>query len=216
MELLSHEEVRIIGSLIEKQYTTPAYYPMTVNSITNACNQKSSRNPIVSYDESLVEDTLNELRDKQLVAIVTGTEFRVLKYSQSFKRHYDFSHQEIAVICVLLLRGAQTVGEIRSRTNRIYDFKDLSEVHETLDKLTAKEGGPFIFKLPKDSGREHRYTHLFCGEPEVSEVESKPYKLQVTSDQDAKIEKLENEVVLLKDDIEKLKEEFAEFKKQFE
>ena len=122
MKLLTEEEVRVLGSIIEKQYTTPAYYPMTVNSITNACNQKSSRNPVVSYDESLVEDTISELREKHLSGIATSSDYRVPKYIQAFGRHYNLTIQEIAVLCVLFLRGAQTVGEIRSRSSRIYNF----------------------------------------------------------------------------------------------
>ncbi len=212
MKLLSHEEVRVLGSILEKQYTTPAYYPMTINSITNACNQKSSRNPVVSFDESLVEDIISGLREKQLTGIVTSSEFRVPKYTQVFGRHYNLSIQEVAVLCLLFLRGAQTVGEIRSRASRIYNFNNLTEVHETFDKLMNREDGPFIIKLPKNSGREHRYTHLFCGEPEINVQvkESNKESLEV------KVNQLEDEVQKLKEEIVALKNEFDQFRKEFE
>ena len=212
MKLLSHEEARVLGSILEKQYTTPAYYPMTINSITNACNQKSSRNPVVSYNESQVEDIISGLREKQLSGIVTSSEFRVPKYTQVFGRHYNLSIQEVAVLCVLFLRGAQTVGEIRSRSSRIYNFNDLAEVHETFDKLLNKEDAPFIIKLPKNSGREHRYTHLFCGEPEI-EIQNEPIKKESL---ETKVNQLEDDVLKLKDEITIMKNEFDKFRKEFE
>lgn len=212
MKLLTHEEVRVLGSILEKQYTTPAYYPMTINSITNACNQKSSRNPVVSYDESLVEDTISELREKQLSGIVTASDYRVPKYTQVFGRHYNLSIKEVAVLSVLFLRGAQTVGEIRSRTSRIYNFNNLDEVHETFDKLMNREDGPFIIKLPKDTGREHRYTHLFCGEPEITAPVIKIEKESL----EAKVNNLEDEVRNLREEIRTMKNELDQFRKEFE
>ena len=212
MKLLTHEEVRVLGSILEKQYTTPAYYPMTINSITNACNQKSSRNPVVSYDESLVEDTISGLRDKQLSGIVTASDYRVPKYTQVFGKHYKLSIQEVALLCVLFLRGAQTVGEIRSRTSRIYNFNNLDEVHETFTKLMNREDGPFIIKLPKDSGREHRYTHLFCGEPEITIPVEKIEKESL----EAKVNNLEDEVRNLREEIRTMINEFDQFRKEFE
>ncbi len=212
MILLSHEEVRVLGSILEKQYTTPAYYPMTINSITNACNQKSSRNPVVSYDESLVEDIISGLREKQLSGIVTSSDYRVPKYTQVFGKHYNLSIQEVAVLSVLFLRGAQTVGEIRSRTSRIYNFNNLDEVHETFDKLMNKDETPFIIKLPKDSGREHRYTHLFCGEPEITVQVEKIDKESL----ETKVNSLEDEVRNLKEEIRSMKNEFDQFRKEFE
>ena len=212
MRLLSHEEVRVLGAMLEKQYTTPAYYPMTINSITNACNQKSSRNPVVSYDEFQVEDIVSNLREKQLSGIVTSSEFRVPKYTQVFGRHYNLSIQEVAVLCLLFLRGAQTVGEIRSRSSRIYNFTDLAEVHETFDKLLNRAEAPFIIKLPKNSGREHRFTHLFCGEPEI-EVQDEPIKKETL---EAKVNQLEDDVLKLKEEITTIRNEFDQFRKEFE
>jgi len=209
MEILSSEEVRIIGALIEKEFTTPEYYPLTINSLTNACNQKSSRNPIVAYDEVLVEMTTQKLRDKSLVAKVTGPDLRVPKYRQQFTQFYNISKPQIAVMCVLLLRGQQTIGEIRSRCYRIYEFKDLAETEEILDSLIRMEGGSFVVKLPKDSGRENRYMHLFGGEPQQTEVVKEP-------DINDRVAALEKEVDTLKDSLVELRTQFEDFKKSFE
>lgn len=209
MEILSQEEVRIIGSLIEKEYTTPEYYPLTINSLTNACNQKSSRNPVVSYDEVLVEITIQKLRDKSLVAKVTGPDLRVPKYRQQFSQYFNLTKQQIAVLCVLLLRGAQTIGEIKGRCYRIYEFKDLAETEEILDGLINMEGGAYVIKLPKESGRENRYMHLFCGEPKIVEPVKEP-------DINERVALLEKEIDSLKEFYNNLKAEFEDFKKSFE
>ena len=209
MEILSAEEIRIIGSLIEKENATPEYYPLTINSLTNACNQKSSRNPVVSYDDILVEITIQKLRDKKLVSKVTGPDLRVPKYRQQFSYFYNLTKPQTAVLCILFLRGAQTIGEIKSRSYRIYEFKDLAETEEILDGLINIEGGPFVIKLPKDSGRENRFTHLFCGETIQTEQVKEP------SVED-RIEVLEKEVNSLKEIFNGLQTEFENFKKSFE
>ena len=209
MEVLSFEEVRILGSLIEKENTTPEYYPLTINSLINACNQKSSRNPVVTFDESVVENTIQILRDKKLVSKITGPEIRVTKYQQIFTQHYQLTIQQTAVLCVLFLRGAQTIGEIKSRCYRIYEFKDLAETEETLETLMNIEDGPFVIKLPKDSGRENRYTHLFCGEPDMIPAVVKSVNFE------EKIAELESELNSLRADYESLREEFNSFKNQF-
>ena len=209
MEILSAEEVRIIGSLIEKEYSTPEYYPLTLNALTNACNQKSSRNPVVNYDEMLIELNIQKLRDKGLVAKVTGQDMRVPKYRELFGEHSNLSIPQTAVMCILFLRGPQTVGEIKSRSYRIYEFKDLAETEETLDGLINKKNDPFAVKLPKDSGRESRYTHLFCGEPVIPEKTFEPTI-------EDKVAMLENDVKLLKESLESLKIEVENFKKSFE
>lgn len=209
MEILSPEEVRIVASLIEKENTTPEYYPLTINSLTNACNQKSSRNPVVNFDELFVEVTVQKLRDKKLVSKVTGPDQRVPKYRQVFTEFYDLTTAQTAVLCTLFLRGAQTIGEIKSRCYRIYEFKDLSETENTLEELLNIEGGPFVVKLPKDSGRENRYTHLFCGEPEIPESKT-------TVSKDDRINELEEKVNSLQIKYDELKNELNEFKKSFE
>ena len=209
MQILSPEEVRVIGSLIEKENTTPEYYPLTINSLTNACNQKSSRHPVVSYEELFVELTVGKLRDKKLISKVTGPDQRVPKYKQVFTETYNLTQAQTAVLCVLFLRGAQTIGEIKGRCYRIYEFKDLAETENTVDELVNFEGGQFVIKLPKDSGRENRYTHLFCGEPEIT-IPEKPIPAE------EKITQLENEITILKENYNSLKEEFEEFKRSFE
>jgi uncharacterized protein len=209
MELLSSEEVRIIGSLIEKEYATPEYYPLTINSLMNACNQKSSRNPVVSYNENLVDDVVRKLRDKLLISKVTGPDLRVPKYRQIFSQKYNLTKDQTAVICVLFLRGAQTIGEIKGRSYRIYEFRDLAETEETLDGLMNIAGGPFIIKLPKEAGRENRYTHLFCGTPKQTEE----IKEQSTDDRFASLEK---ELGDLKELVLNLQSELKDLKKSFE
>lgn len=209
MEILSPEEVRVLGSLIEKEYATPEYYPLTINSLTNACNQKSSRNPVVTYDEDIIESTIQKLRDKALVSKVTGADLRVPKYRQIFSQKLNLTTSQTAVLCILFLRGPQTIGEIKSRSYRIYEFKSLAETEETLEELIRVEGDPFVLKLPRDIGRESRYTHLFCGEPKPSEIIK-----EVNTDD--RITQLENEIVFLKEMIENLRTEFESFKKSFE
>lgn len=209
MEKLSFEEVRIIGSLMEKEFATPEYYPMTINAITNACNQKSSRNPVVNFDELLVELNIQKLRDKLLVSKITGAEQRVPKYSQIFSRNYNLTQSQTAVLCVLFLRGAQTIGEIKSRSYRIYEFKDLAETEQTLDELINRNENPFVIKLPKDSGRESRYMHLFCGEPEITKTFKEPSI-------EERISTLEEKVASLQEMCDGLMEEFKNFRKSFE
>ena len=210
MEILSPEEVRIIGSLLEKEHNTPEYYPLTINPLTNACNQKSSRNPVENYDELLVELTIQKLRDKKLVAKVTGPDQRVPKYKQVFTEFYNLTTPQIAVMCILFLRGPQTIGEIRGRSHRIYEFKDLSETENILEELISMEDGPFVVKLPKDSGRENRYTHLFCGEPEITTTQVK----KISTDE--RVAELEEKINSLEEMYNDLKEEFDKFKKVFE
>lgn len=207
--MLSFEEVRIIGALIEKEYSTPEYYPLTINSLTNACNQKSSRNPVVSYDEAFVDNAVQKLRDKALITKVTGPDLRVPKYRHIFSQNYNLTRPQTAVMCVLFLRGAQTIGEIRSRSYRIYEFKDLAETEETLESLIKFEGGSFVIKLPKDSGRENRYTHLFCGEPVLPEQVKEP-------NLEERVVTLEKEVSDLKELLTNLQAELGEFRKSFE
>ena len=209
MEKLSFEEVRIIGSLIEKEYATPEYYPLTINSLTYACNQKSSRNPVVTYNEDLVESIIRRLRDKAMVSKVTGPELRAPKYRQLFSHKYNLTKAQTAVMCVLFLRGGQTIGEIKGRSYRIHEFKDLAETEETIEELITIEEGPFVIKLPKESGRENRYTHLFCGEPKQTE----PDKEQNIDD---RFTLLEKEVNDLKETVDSLQTEFRNFKKTFE
>ncbi|OQX39381.1 MAG: DUF480 domain-containing protein [Oceanospirillales bacterium LUC14_002_19_P2] len=170
MELsLSFPETRVLGALIEKAITTPDQYPLTLNSLTNACNQKSNREPVVSYEESEVQQAADSLIAKRLVTEQSGFGSRVQKYQHRFCNtefsNLRFSEQERGILCVFFLRGAQTPGELRSRTNRLCSFTDVKEAETVLDNLAARADGPFVRKMPREAGkRESRYIHLFCDE----------------------------------------------------
>lgn len=219
--LLNEFEVRVLGALVEKQISTPDYYPMSVNGLMNACNQKSSRDPVVSFDEQTVLTALDSLRDKKLAYVFHGSESRVAKYGHIFERSFDLSPPEVAALCVLMLRGPQTPGEIRSRTASLYSFNDLTEVEEALRLLETKEPDPFILRLPRQPGaRESRYTHLLSGTPDVEAMEmavlrSEPVRVRTQADNE-RILRLEEEVKNLREELSELRAQFAEFRKQFE
>ncbi|HLH31095.1 MAG TPA: YceH family protein [Terriglobia bacterium] len=202
-QILSDIEVRVLGSLIEKEITTPDYYPLSLNSLVAACNQSSNRNPVVHFDESTVAVALDALRDKRLVNFVDRAESRVTKYRHLVYETMNLGRPAIAVMCVLMLRGPQTVGEIRTRTNRLYDFKSLEDVETTLNALMSGEA-PLITRLSRQTGqKEVRYAHLLSGEVLVTETEP-----EAEPELD-RLSKLEREV-------EDLKRQFEQFKKQFE
>jgi uncharacterized protein len=197
--ILSDTEVRVLGSLIEKEITTPDYYPLSLNALMAACNQSSNRNPVVHFDEATVSGAADSLREKKLVHMVDRGESRVTKYRHVLYEAMDLGRPAIAILCVLLLRGPQTVGEIRTRTNRLYDFSSLEEVETAVNALMSREP-PLIVRLPRQAGqKEVRYAHLLSGEVTFIEPEPEPDR----------IDKLEKE-------IEDLKRQFAEFRKQFE
>ena len=207
--ILNEKEVRIIGSLIEKEITTPEYYPLSLNSLTNACNQKSNREPVVSFTEMDVQDSIDSLRSKRLVRMVEAGS-RVAKFKQAFTEELKLNPNETAALTVLMLRGPQTAGEIRTRAGRLYNFNNLYEVDETLDNLNKRVDGPFVVKLERQPGmKERRYAHLFCGQPLAVEKEKTP-------DDDDRISRLEVIVENLQTEIDNLKEQFTEFKKQLE
>ncbi|MCX6150046.1 MAG: YceH family protein [Ignavibacteriales bacterium] len=207
--LLTEKEVRVIGSLIEKEITTPEYYPLSLNSLTNACNQKSNREPVVSYTEEDVEVTIELLRGKRFVRMVESAG-RVPKFKQSFVEELKLGPKEIASLTVLMLRGPQTAGEIRSRSGRLFNFQSLNEIDETLENLNRREDGPFVIKLERQVGmKERRYSHLFCGQPVLVE------KIEITNEED-RTAKLESVVEMLQNEVNQLKDQFAEFRKQFE
>ncbi len=211
--ILTFEEARIIGSLIEKELTTPEYYPLTINSLKNACNQKSNREPVVNFDESLIEETLEKLREKKLAVRVTGSDMRVPKYKQRFTEELKLSLEEKAVMCVLILRGPQTPGEIKGRTGRMFSFEKLEQVDEVLQNLMHKEE-PFIVKLPRQTGmKESRFAHLLFGE---SEMINSSEEASSASGNEERILKLEEEIQTLKNEMHELKDQFEKFKKQFE
>jgi uncharacterized protein YceH (UPF0502 family) len=212
--LISDPEVRVLGSLMEKEITTPDYYPLSLNALTNACNQKSNRDPVVVYDEKTVVRALDGLKEQQLAR--QSNVSRVPKYEQNFTRPRNLVDREAAIVCVLLLRGPQTVGEIRGRTERLYKFAGLEEVEETLGSL--EELG-YIRKLPRQPGRkESRYAHLLSGEPETASVglaRPEAAALEVQAENET-MARLEEELTVLRKDFEELKADFLDLKSQLE
>jgi len=216
--ILSEIEVRILGCLIEKELTTPEYYPLTLNALTNACNQKSNRDPVLGLEDADVVRGLDSLCFKQFV-VVSSDGGRVPKYRHILSERLRLAPEELALLCELLVRGPQTVGELRTRAERMRSFTDLAAVEEVLGDLMTREQ-PLVTRLPRQPGRkESRYAHLCAGEPEVATEESTPppeaARLRVMAG-DERIAKLEEEVVALKSEMAELRQMVAEFKSQFE
>ena len=213
-ENLTETEARIVGALVEKQLTTPEYYPLTLNALIAACNQKTNREPVVNYDEQTVSRTLDDLRDKNLVYVFYGSTSRVPKYKHMLPSIYELSESETAVICVLMLRGAQTLGELRERTGRLYEFSGLGEVNETLDALTRREE-PLVVKLERQPGqKEARFAHLLSGE--VASYQPPERSVSRTSTDSERVENLALQIEKLQNEFNLFRQEFEEFKKQFE
>jgi uncharacterized protein YceH (UPF0502 family) len=211
---LTETEARIVGSLIEKQLTTPEYYPLTLNALVAACNQKTNREPVVNYDEKTVLAALDDLRDKNIVYVFYGSSSRVPKYKHILPDVYELEPSETAVMCVLMLRGPQTIGELRERTGRLYDFRDLNDVNETLENLIKREE-PLITRLERAPGqKEARYAHLLCGEVTSYTPPERPSRGGAANDE--RVEKLEQELESLKSELSSFRQEFEDFKKQFE
>ena len=210
--VLSDKEVRVLGCLIEKELATPEYYPLSINALTTACNQKSSRDPVVSYEEKTVEEIVDELVRKELVH--KSHVGRVPKIEERFTHAHNLVPRESAALCVLLLRGPQTTGEIKGRTARLCNFESLDEVQETLGHL--EEYG-FVRRLPRQAGRkESRYIHLLCGEPRIAEEETAPAAGPGVTVEYDRIEKVEQDIQTLRNELAELKRAFQEFKQQFE
>jgi uncharacterized protein YceH (UPF0502 family) len=216
-EILEEIEVRIVGSLVEKQLTTPEYYPLTLNSLTAACNQKSNRDPVVSYDEKTVTAALENLRDRNLVYVFYGSTSRVPKYKHMMPSVYELEPSEVALMCVMMLRGPQTLGELRERTGRLHQFAGLGEVQESLDGLMRRDE-PLVAKLERQPGqKEARFAHLLSGEIDVEAFAAAQATRASRGAVDAeRIEKLDEEVANLRTEVEALKQTFEEFRKQFE
>lgn len=217
---LNEVEVRVLGALIEKQVTTPEYYPLTLNALTLACNQKNNRHPVVSFDEATVSQALETLREKNLVYVFYGSTSRVPKYKHMMPEVFHLNQQELALMCLLMLRGAQTIGELRGRTDRLYDFKSLEEVEETLNSLMAKETEALVLKLPRQSGqKEVRYAHLLSGEVRIEDETAMRDTATEAAHSHVRIDrhsKLEQELEMLRAQVETLRQDFEEFKKQFD
>jgi uncharacterized protein YceH (UPF0502 family) len=216
---LTENEVRVLGVLIEKQITTPEYYPLTLNSLTAACNQKNNRNPVMSLSESEVERALDSLREKNLAYVFHGSTSRVPKFKHVAPENLQLNPAELAVMCVLMLSGAQTVGELRTRGSRLYEFKGMEEVDETLHGLSTREIDPLVMKLPRQAGqKDARFTHLLAGQPDAEAIaEAAAPSRSTRREHDAdRVSTLEEQVQALTQQIESLTAQFEEFKKQFE
>jgi uncharacterized protein YceH (UPF0502 family) len=218
--ILNEAEVRVLGSLVEKQITTPEYYPLTLNALTNACNQKSNREPVVSFSESTVTQAIESLRDKNLVYVFYGSTSRVPKYKHMMPEVLHLSQHEVALLCVLMLRGAQTLGELKERSGRLSDFTTLGEVEETLHSLSVREEQPLVVKLARQPGqKEARYAHLLAGEytaDQLIEEASVENKLSQRRAGDERLTKVENEVETLRAEVTELRRRLEDFIKQFE
>jgi len=200
---LTDAEVRVLGSLIEKEITTPDYYPLSLNALVAACNQSSNRNPVVHYDEDTVTQTLDTLREKKLVHLIARGDSRVIKYRHVLYEAMNMGRPDIAALCVLMLRGPQTIGEIRTRSNRLYDFASLEQMETTINGLMATVP-PLVARLSRQAGqKEVRYAHLLSGEVRLSENEIAP---EIEPDRISKLEK----------EVEDLRRDFDEFRKKFE
>ena len=214
--LLSAEEVRVLGVLIEKQITTPDYYPLTLNALVNGCNQTTSRDPIVQYDDATVTQALDRLREKKLAFVYSGADSRVLKYGHKLTERLELGPAETAALCVLLLRGPQTAGEIRNRSGRLHEFGSVAEVESALEALIAHMPHALAARLPRQPGsKEARTAHLLSG-PAVNKVRGAPADSDVSIPAPSRLDELETQVVQLRSELAGLRQEFAAFKKQFE
>jgi uncharacterized protein len=224
--LLTSTETRVLGSLIEKDITTPDYYPLSLNALVNACNQKNNRDPVMTLDEESVRQALGTLQEKRLAGPASGADSRVPKFEHRLQEVFNFDRREIAIVCVLLLRGPQTPGELRSRTDRMYHFEALDDVISTLDRLAQREP-PLARILPRQPGtKESRYTHLFSGEPpgpvaakwtSVVAGESTTHSTTAsTASTTERISHLEEEVATLREELADMQQQLAAFRKQFE
>ena len=215
---LTHMESRVIGCLIEKSLTTPDQYPLSLNALTNACNQKSNRDPVMEAEERSVQETLDSLARKHLVIERSGFGSRVPKYQHRFCNtgfgSLEFTPQETAILCELMLRGPQTPGELRSRANRMCELNGLSQVEAALNNLAQRADGPFVIQLPREPGRrESRYAHLLSGEVNIEEIATSPTpptEPRTTSQgyrlEGDRLERLEAEVAQLRRELDELKE----------
>jgi uncharacterized protein len=217
--ILNDVETRVLGSLVEKDVTTPDYYPLSLNALVNACNQKNNRDPVMHLEEDAVQEALSTLQDKRLAGPTSSADSRVTKYEHRLQEAFNFTRGETAVLCVLLLRGPQTPGELRGRTERMHPFEDLTEVQSTLQRLMQRDP-PLVRVLPRQPGtKESRYKHLLAGDvedaAEVAQSHSSAFVADNSHDAD-RITHLENVVSDLRKEVADLKQQLANFRKQFE
>lgn len=225
---LTPEETRVLGSLIEKSIATPDYYPLTLNALVNACNQLTNREPVVSYDETTITRALETLREKRLATVYHAADSRVARHKHTFTDAFLLTPAELALLCVLFLRGPQTVGELRTRAERLFTFDSLSEVEESLQALATRTPEPLVTKLPRQPGtKESRFVHLLSGPPPAAGPSvagvadpglSAPPASDLFSPPNApdRLARLEEESAALRRELAELRQQFAEFRKQFE
>jgi uncharacterized protein YceH (UPF0502 family) len=218
--ILNTTEARILGVLIEKEMSTPDYYPMTCNALLNACNQKTNRDPVMELDESAVSEGLRSLQDRRMVWQIRQHNSRALKYEHNLKDIFGFSERELAILCELLLRGPQTAGELRARTGRLTEFGALHSVEVCLEKLMKHEKGPFVIRLSRRPGqKENRYAHLFHEHYPDEESESSPPDNTGKEEKNSSGERiriLEEKVSLLEKELAEMKEQFLSFREKLD
>jgi uncharacterized protein YceH (UPF0502 family) len=213
---LSPVETRILGCLLEKERTTPENYPISLNALTAAANQSTNRDPVTSYDERTIDAGLTELRQQKLATMIHAAGSRVPKYRHNLPDHYELTPREIALLCVLMLRGPQTPGELRTRTERLAPFPSLEEVESTLNNL-ARGDDPLVRLLPQQPGqKERRYVQLLSGEPTAESLNPAPQTIDPGPGRSAKIEALEAELASVRTELHELRNQFETFRKQFE
>src|SRR6202166_2267072 len=215
VDFLSDVEVRVLGALVEKDITTPDYYPLSLNALVNACNQKNNRDPVMNLNEDAVRAELESLQSQRLAGPAQGADSRVTKYEHRMQEVFNFDRREIAILCVLLLRGAQTSGELRGRTERMYRFEELEDVVTTLDRLSQREPA-LVAVLPRQPGtKESRYMHLLSGSapPAAAAVVREMSKPSLSDD---RVSRLEAEVAELRKEIAEVQQQLAAFRKAFE
>lgn len=217
MELLSEIDVRVLGSLIEKEITTPDNYPLSLNALVNACNQSSNRDPVVRYDEATVKASVDRLRKYSLVRSMQRSGERVMKYLHLLGDAMDLDRAQLAVLDVLMLRGPQTLGEVRTHAGRMYEFQRLDDVEATLDGLATRSPEPLVVRLERQPGqKEARYAHLLSGEPAVASAPAAEPEADVVPPRSDRLEILERMVETLKSEVAELRAELQELKRVFE
>ena len=212
---LTANEARVLGALIEKDITTPEYYPLSLNALVNACNQKSNRDPVMQLDENAVRDALSALQERRLAGQASGADSRVTKYEHRTQEVFNFTRPEVAVLCTLLLRGPQTPGELRGRAERMHRFESLDDVESALQKLSQREP-PLVKVLPRQQGtKEPRLAHLLSGDVVVPDTSVPATATHSAADGD-RVARLEMEVAALRQEVTDLKQQMEAFRKQFE
>jgi len=216
VDFLSDVEVRVLGALVEKDITTPDYYPLSLNALVNACNQKNNREPVMALGEEAVRAALDSLQRQRLAGPASGADSRVTKYEHRLQEVFNFDRRETAILCVLMLRGAQTPGELRGRTERMYRFEELEDVVATLERLSQRDP-PLAAILPRQPGtKESRYAHLLSGAVEGATLVPHVADAESRSGEGDRMARLEEEVKALRGELTEVQRQLGEFRKQFE